>query len=107
VFLHLHRRSTIPAAPPSHRAFIIEKRQPQPSSRSSFVGEECESETLILEREGAVTCESAIAQSNWSNLVKQSTLVKYSNMVKDWSNNRGLTANIDIFGSLYKIGLQN
>ena len=28
------------------------------------------------------TCQSAIAQSNWSKLVKQSTLVKYSNLVK-------------------------
>jgi len=34
-----------------HRAFVAGKRQLQPSSRSSFVGEECESETLILERE--------------------------------------------------------
>jgi len=49
-----------------------------------------------LVREGAAT----IAQSNWSNLVKQSTLVKYSNLVKDWSNKRGLITNIDIFGCL-------
>jgi len=29
-----------------------------------------EAETLIWEREGAATCQSAIAQSNWSKLVK-------------------------------------
>jgi len=52
-------------------------------------------------------CQFAIAQSNWSNLIKQSTLVKYSNMVKDWSNKKGLIANIDIFGCLYKFGLQD
>ena len=86
-----------------HRAFVTRKRQLQPSSHSSFVGEECESETLILVRQGAATCQFAIAQSNWSNLVKQSTLVKYSNLVKEWSNKRGLIANIDIFGCLYNL----
>jgi len=34
-------------------------------------------------------------------------LVKPGQTVKDWSNKRGLTANIDIFGSLCKIGQQN
>jgi len=37
----------------------------------------------------------------------QSTLVKYSNLVNDWSNKRGLTANIDIFGCLCKFGLHD
>jgi len=44
-----------------------------------------ETETLIWEREWAATCHPIIAQSK-SKLVKQSTLVKYSNLVKDWSN---------------------
>jgi len=39
--------------------------------------------TLILEREGAATCHPVIAQSKWSKVVK------YSNLVKDWSNKRG------------------
>jgi len=39
--------------------------------------------TQILEREGDATCHPVIAQSKWSKLVK------YSNLVKDWSNKRG------------------
>ncbi|QCD93567.1 hypothetical protein DEO72_LG5g1642 [Vigna unguiculata] len=61
----------------------------------------CESETLILEIEGAAMCQSAIAQSNWSKLVKS------GKKVKDWSKERGLIANIDIFGCLCKFGLQD
>ena len=37
------------------------------------------------------------------------TLVKCSNLIKDWSNKRGLTANIDIFGisqQIWTIGLK-
>jgi len=52
-------------------------------------------------------CQSAIARSNgqiWSSIQK---LVKQSTLVKDWSKEKGLTANIDIFGCLCKIGLQN
>jgi len=33
--------------------------------------------------------------------------LKYLNLVKDWSKKRGLTANINIFGCLYKFGLQD
>ena len=66
-----------------------------------------ETETLIWEREGNDMCLLVITQSNWLNLVKQSTLVKYSTLVKDWSKERDLTANIDIFRCLCKIGLQN
>jgi len=61
-----------------------------------------EMETLIWGSEEEVMCQSVIAQSKWSKLVKQATLVKCSNMVKDWSNERGLTTNIDIFGCLCK-----
>jgi len=35
------------------------------------------------------------------------TRIRAANLVKDWSNERGLTANIDIFGCLCKIGLQD
>jgi len=56
---------------------------------------------IELTNQKAAMCHPVIAQSNWSNLVKQSTLVK------NWSKERDLTANIDIFGCLCKIGLQN
>jgi len=59
--------------------------------------------TLIWEREGAATWHPVIAQSK-SNLVKHS---KVGQTVKDWSNERSLTVNIDIFGCLCKIGLQD
>jgi len=39
--------------------------------------------TQIFEREGVATCHPVIAQSKWSKLVK------YLNLVKDWSNKRG------------------
>ena len=45
---------------------------------------------------------------NWPTLVNWSTkLVKSSQKVKDWSKEMGLTTNIDIFGCLCKIVLQN
>jgi len=40
-------------------------------------GEECESETLILESALCDTCQPLIAQLNWSSLVNWSTLVKF------------------------------
>jgi len=64
-----------------------------------------EAETLILERESAL-CHVLVCYCT-VKLVKQSIMVKYSNMVKDWSNKRGLNANIDIFGSLYEFGLHD
>jgi len=59
------------------------RRSPPGAWQPSFTTMNMEAKTLIWEREGAATCQSAIAQSNWSKLVKQATLVKYSNMVKD------------------------
>jgi len=56
-------------------------------------------ERAILER--AKPSHRVVNGQNWSNLVK------CSNLVKDWSNERGLTTNIDIFCCLCKFGLQN
>jgi len=56
-------------------------------------------ETLIL-REGE-GCH--VSSSQWT--LKWSKLVKSGQKVKEWSKERGLFANIDIFGYLYKIGL--
>jgi len=83
-------------SPPDRR-----KRNNEEQPHSSIVPVE----TLIWEREEKATCQSVIAQSNWSKLVKQPTLVKCSNMVKYWSNERGLTINIDIFEFPNKFGL--
>jgi len=50
-----------------------------------------------LTNQKAATCHPVIAQSNWSNLVKQSTLVK------NWSKDRDVTANIDILDVYAKL----
>jgi len=60
-----------------------------------------EEETLIWEREEG--CH--VSASQWT--LEWSKLVKSGKKVKDWSNERGLFANIDIFGCLCKIGLQD
>jgi len=41
------------------------------------------------------------------SLLLHSQLVKVGQTVNDWSNKRGLIANIDIFGCLCKFGLQD
>jgi len=47
-----------------------------------------------------------VSSSQWTlNSQSLSNLVKAGQTVKDWSKERGLTANIDIFGYLCKIGL--
>jgi len=44
-----------------------------------------------------------VSASQWT--LKWSYLVKSGQKVKDWSKERGLIANIDIFGYLCKFGL--
>jgi len=68
-----------------------------------------EAETLILERDSLCHVSDCIVK-----LVKSSQLVngaaklvKSGQKVKEWLKEKGLTANIHIFGSLCKIGLQN
>jgi len=46
-----------------------------------------------------------MSSSKWT--LKWSKLVKSGKKVKNWSKERGLTANIDIFGCLCKIGLED
>ena len=91
--LAVNRATNAAAFPPSHQ-------------RASTV-----SETLILERESlrhvsASDCIVKLVKSG--QLVNGAAkLVKSDKKVKDWSKERGLTTNIDNFGCLCKIGLQN
>jgi len=51
----------------------------------------------------SATCHPLIAQSNWLTYQWSSKASQIWSKVKDWSKERGLTANIDIFGCLFKI----
>jgi len=66
-----------------------------------------ETETLVWEREGAAACQLLIAQSYWSTGQLVKAKVKSGQTVKYWLKEMGLFANIDIFGCLCKIGLQD
>ncbi|QCE14654.1 hypothetical protein DEO72_LG11g1657 [Vigna unguiculata] len=108
---HLHQRIHHGSTCRNHEAATHMQQQPsrrktrttvtsseeRPYSSIAPVG------TLIWEREGTATWHPVIAQSK-SNLVKHS---KAGQTVKDWSNERSLTINIDIFRCLCKIGLQD
>ena len=92
------KQQSVSQQPPRRRRKCNHHHEPAPTTEEQPSLHLQSAETLILEREGSTTCQSAIGQSN---------LVKYSNMVKDWSKNRGLTTNIDIFGCLCKFGLHD
>jgi len=71
-----------------------------------------EAKTLILERESLRHVSASNCTVKLVKLVKSgqlvngaAKLVKSDQKVKDWSKERDLTANIDIFGCLCKIGL--
>jgi len=79
--------------------------------QSHSQGRNMEAETVILERDSlhhVSASDCTVKLVKYGQLVNGATkLVKFGQKVKDWSNERGLTANIHIFGSLCKIGLQN
>ncbi|QCD78611.1 hypothetical protein DEO72_LG1g2247 [Vigna unguiculata] len=89
----MNNHCTSTTAQQQHRSHICSTRrklapsQPRRRRRRSITQQpRCSiapAKTQILEREGVATCHLVIAQSKWSKLVK------YSNLVKDWSNKRG------------------